>query len=78
MSNLEIVKKKFGHDGVAKLLGIELDVLTDTTVLMHMKLRDDMNNFFGLPHGGVMYTLADAAFSILGNNQNNISVAVQC
>lgn len=78
MPNLEIIRKKFRNDGVAKLLGIELDELTETTVALHMKLRDDMNNFFDRPHGGIIYTLADAAFSVLGNNQNNISVAVQC
>lgn len=78
MPNLEIVKNKFRHDRVARMLGIELDSLTETTVAMHMKLREDMNNFFGMPHGGILYTLADAAFSVLGNNQNNISVAVQC
>ena len=78
MNHLEIVKQKYRHDGVARLLGIELDELTDTTVAMHMRLRPDMNNLFGMTHGGIIYTLADAAFSVLGNNQNNISVAVQC
>jgi len=78
MDNLSIVKRKFRHDGVRKLLGIELDTLTETTITMHMQLRDDMNNLFSAPHGGIIYTFADAAFSVLGNNQNNISVAVQC
>jgi acyl-CoA thioesterase len=76
--HLEIVKKKFESDNYAKFLGIVLDELTDDTISMHMQLREDMVNWFNRPHGGVTYALADAAFSVLGNNTNNLSVALDC
>jgi len=76
--HLEIVKKKFESDHCAKLLGIALDELTDDTVQMHMQLRENMLNWFNRPHGGAIYALADAAFSVLGNNTNNLSVALDC
>ena len=30
------------------------------------------------PHGGIIYSLADVAFSVLGNNKNNLSVGLDC
>jgi uncharacterized protein (TIGR00369 family) len=76
--HLEIVKKLFQSDKYASFLGIVLDELTDNTVKMHMQVREDMLNWFNRPHGGAIYALADAAFSVLGNNTNNLSVALNC
>jgi acyl-CoA thioesterase len=76
--HLEIVRKQFERDNYAKFLGIVLDELTDDTIQMHMQLRENMLNWFNRPHGGAIYALADAAFSVLGNNTNNLSVALDC
>jgi acyl-CoA thioesterase len=76
--HLEIVKKLFQRDNYANFLGIVLDELTDDTVQMHMQVREDMLNWFNRPHGGAIYAIADAAFSVLGNNTNNLSVALNC
>ena len=78
MDKLEIIKDKFKADNYAKNLGVILDDLTEDYVKMHMELRSDLNNFYGRPHGGAIYSLADAAFSVIGNNQNIISVALDC
>ncbi len=75
---LESVKQRFERDKFAKYLGIVLDGLTDTTIRMRMQLREDMINWFDRPHGGAVYSLADAAFSVLGNNSNNLAVALDC
>jgi len=75
---LEIVRKRFGKDTYAKSFGIVLDELTDDTIRMHMQLREDMLNWFNRPHGGAIFSLADAAFSVLTNNKNNLSVALDC
>ena len=76
--HLEIVKKQFERDNYAKSLGIILDKLTDDTIQMHVQLRKDMLNMYNRPHVGIIYSLADVAFSILGNNKNNISVGLDC
>jgi uncharacterized protein (TIGR00369 family) len=76
--HLEIVKRQFDRDSYAKSLGIVLDKLTDDAIQMHMELREDMLNLFKRPHGGAIYSLADAAFSVLGNNKNNLSFALDC
>ncbi|MHA1340564.1 MAG: PaaI family thioesterase [Promethearchaeota archaeon] len=76
--NNEIVKEKFKNDNFAKMMGIELEDLTETSIRMKMKLTEKMENLYGYPHGAAIYGLADAAFSIIANNQNNISVALDC
>lgn len=76
--HLEIVKRLFETDRYARSLDIVLDEVTHDTVRMHMQLREDMLSFYNRPHGGVIYCLADVAFSVLGNNKNNISVGLEC
>jgi acyl-CoA thioesterase len=78
MNKLDVITEKFKNDNYAKNYGILLDDLTETTIKMHMQLKPEMNNFNGRPHGGAIYGLADVAFSLIGNNQNNISVALDC
>ena len=78
MENLKLIKEKFKNDNFAQSFGIVLDEITENTVQMHMILKPEMNNFNGRPHGAAIYGLADAAFSVIGNNQNNISVALDC
>ena len=78
MDKLELIKEKFKNDNFACNFSIILDELSEDKVKMHMELKSEMNNFHNRPHGGAIYGLADAAFSVIGNNQNNISVALDC
>jgi len=78
MDSLDLIKEKFKNDNFAKNFGVVLEELTEDSVKMSMKLTPEMNNFNGRPHGGAIYGLADAAFSVIGNNKNNLSVALDC
>jgi uncharacterized protein (TIGR00369 family) len=78
MTNLDIIKEQFKRDSFANKFRIVLDEVTETTVKAHMVLDLSSLNLFGRPHGGAIYALADAAFSVIGNNNNNVSVAVEC
>ena len=78
MDSLDLIKEKFKSDNFANNFGIVLEELTEDSVKMYMKLTPEMNNFNGRAHGGAIYGLADAAFSIIGNNKNNLSVALDC
>ncbi len=75
---LKIVSEKFSNDSFARSQGIVLDSLTAEEIKMHMPLSVDSLNLYDRPHGGVIYGLADAAFSVLANNADNISVALDC
>ena len=76
--HLDLIKRQFERDNYAKSLGIVLDELTDDAIRMRMELRQDMLNMYDRPHGGIIYALADVAFSVLGNNKNNVSVGLDC
>lgn len=76
--NLEIIRNQFKNDAYANHFGIVLDNLAPTSIQMHMQLKPEMNNLFARPHGGAIYALADAAFSVIANNNNNLSVALDC
>ena len=78
MDALKLIKDKFKNDNFAKNLGVILDDLRKDYIKMHMELKPEMSNFYGRSHGGAIYGLADAAFSVIGNNQNIISVALDC
>ena len=78
MDPIEIIKEKFMDDKFAKRMGIILDEISNEHIKMHMKIKADMENFYNRPHGGAIYGLADVAFSLIGNNQNVISVALSC
>ncbi|TFG05727.1 MAG: PaaI family thioesterase [Promethearchaeota archaeon] len=78
MDKLDIIREKFRDDKFAQNLGIVIDELADDFVKMHMLLTPKINNFYDRPHGAAIYGLADAAFSVIGNNQNVISVALDC
>lgn len=77
-AHIDLVKQRFSEDNYARSLGIVLDNLTEDAVEMHMDLREGMLNLFRRLHGGAIYSLADAAFSVLGNNSNNLAVALDC
>ena len=76
--NFKIVKSLYEKDKFAQKMGFELLDLTEKTIKMKTTLRKDMENLYGKPHGAALFGFADAAFSILVNNQNNISVALDC
>jgi acyl-coenzyme A thioesterase PaaI-like protein len=60
--HLEIVKTQLERANYSKSFGIVLDKLTDDTIQMHMQLREDMLNMYNRTHGGIIYSLAYAAF----------------
>jgi acyl-CoA thioesterase len=77
-NDIALVLEQFKQDQFAIQMGIELENLTTTTIRMRMPVRTDMLNLYGKVHGGVIFALTDAAFGVLANTQNNISVAIDC
>lgn len=54
-------------DQAAKLLGIEVVLADDETVATRMTVTPEHLNALGVCHGGVIFTLADAAMATLSN-----------
>ncbi|MDZ7749438.1 MAG: hydroxyphenylacetyl-CoA thioesterase PaaI [Halofilum sp. (in: g-proteobacteria)] len=63
------------NDACAALLGIEVVATGPGTATLRMGVREDMLNGQGACHGGILFTLGDAAFGYACNSRNELSVA---
>ncbi|MEM4700096.1 MAG: hydroxyphenylacetyl-CoA thioesterase PaaI [Candidatus Nezhaarchaeales archaeon] len=68
--------EKFRGDPYCKKLGIELVELRRGYSRVRMRVNDDMLNFHGVAHGGLILSLADAAFAAASNSHNRVAVAL--
>lgn len=65
----------FDRDRVSQGLGISLDHVAPGEATLSMTVRDDMLQGHETCHGGVIFTLADAAFALACNSHNRRTVA---
>lgn len=76
---------KFRRDRVAGLLaadvyarglGVELVEVTDDDIVVGLDVTEDHVNFLGVGHGGMVFSLADCAFSLASNSAGADAVAI--
>lgn len=72
----EQIFRKISQDPFAKLMGIELLELRPGYSRVAMTVTPRMVNFHGIPHGGVIFSLADAAFAAASNSHGQTAVAL--
>lgn len=65
-----------GSDSYARSLGVELVSVTDDEIVVAMVVGEPHVNFLGVGHGGVVFSLADCAFSLASNNAGDRAVAI--
>lgn len=65
----------YAEDRTAHLLDIQLGAVEPGRATLTMTVRPDMVNGLGVCHGGVLFTLADAAMAYASNGGNERSVA---
>ncbi len=70
------LKSKIAADPFTRSLGIELLTLRPGYSRVAMTLQPHMLNFHGIPHGGAIFSLADAAFGAAGNSHGQVAVAL--
>ena len=68
--------RKISQDPFALWMGIELQELRPGYGRTAMTLTPQMVNFHGIPHGGVIFSLADAAFAAASNSHGQTAVAL--
>ncbi|OPY58870.1 MAG: Acyl-coenzyme A thioesterase PaaI [Pelotomaculum sp. PtaU1.Bin035] len=76
MTDMEEIKKKIASDPFARTLGVRFDEIREGYAKLSMQVRDDMINFNGSTHGGVIFALADIAFSAASNSHGTAAVAL--
>jgi len=59
-----------------RLLGMEVIEVGPGSALVSMTARPELDNIFGLTHGGALFSLIDEAFQLASNSHGVISVAL--
>ncbi|WP_423745022.1 hotdog fold thioesterase (plasmid) [Haladaptatus sp. SPP-AMP-3] len=68
---------EIANDPFCATLGIELTALESGGARTELTVREELLNFHGTPHGGVVYSLADAAFAAASNADGDTALALE-
>lgn len=71
------VRERIESDPYCATLGIELRELGTGSATTALTVTHDLVNFHGTPHGGALYSLADAAFAAASNSHGDTAVALE-
>jgi acyl-CoA thioesterase len=69
--------EKIAADPFCATLGIELADLGPGTARTELTVTEESLNFHGTPHGGAVYSLADAAFAAASNSEGETALALE-
>ena len=72
----EDIRRYVERDPFAKQLGAKIEALEPGYCRASLTLTEEMTNFHGLTHGGVVFTLADVALAAASNSRGQFSVAL--
>ncbi|HEY6864926.1 MAG TPA: hydroxyphenylacetyl-CoA thioesterase PaaI [Burkholderiales bacterium] len=72
------VKAMWRDDRCAAALGMRVLEVSPGAGRVEMRVREDMLNGHGTTHGGMIFTLADAAFAIASNSRGRRALAAGC
>ena len=74
--NEERVAGLLADDRYARNLGVELIEVEEEQITVALDVTDDHANFLGVGHGGMVFSLADCAFSLASNSAGSDAVAI--
>lgn len=63
-------------DPFAQFLGAKIELLRPGHSRVTLTINDDMINFHGITHGGVVFSLGDIAFAAASNSYGQTAVAL--
>ena len=72
----QAIFKKVETEPFAQKFGIRLVDLDDGYSKVEMKLTTEMENLFGMTHGGALFALIDEAFETASNSHGTLAVAL--
>ncbi len=73
----QTIKERINQDGISKAFGIVMEEVREGYARARMTLRKACGNFIGVPHGAVIFALADQIFAAASNSHGVASVALQ-
>jgi acyl-CoA thioesterase len=72
----EAIYKRVQEEPFARKMNLELVELDQGYSVVEMTFTEDMENIFGMAHGGAVFALIDEAFETAGNSHGTIAVAL--
>jgi acyl-CoA thioesterase len=72
----EAILRQVEKEPFAQKFGLKLMDLNEGYSKVEMKFTSDMENIFGLAHGGALFALIDEAFETAGNSHGTMAVAL--
>lgn len=72
----DAIIKQIEAEPFAKKFGIRLIDVREGYARTQMAFTPDMENMFGMAHGGAIFSLIDAAFEVASNSHGTMAVAL--
>lgn len=72
----EAIFRKVAEEPFAKKFGLQLIEVQEGYSKVEMVFTADMENMFGMAHGGAIFSLIDAAFEVASNSHGTMAVAL--
>ncbi len=72
----EAIFNKVQREPFAKKFGLRLVEIEEGYARTEMIFTEDMENIFGMAHGGAIFSLIDAAFEVASNSHGTMAVAL--
>lgn len=73
---MDFMKKFVEKDNFAKHLGVEILEYSPGKATARMELKSHHLNSAGTVHGGAIFSLADAVFSVASNSHGSLAMAI--
>lgn len=70
------IEQLLGADAYARRLGVELVDVQSDAITVGLEVSEAHTNFLGVGHGGMVFSLADCAFSLASNAAGEKAVAI--
>jgi len=75
-TRLDAIRSHILSDAFAKFLGATVEIPAPGQSRVKLTVTEDMVNFHGITHGGLIFTLGDMAFAAAGNSHGQTAVAL--
>jgi acyl-CoA thioesterase len=72
----EAIRNRVKAEPFAEKMGLELEEIGEGYSRVKMKFTSDMENIFGMAHGGAVFSLLDEAFETASNSHGTVAVAL--
>ena len=72
----QAIFQQIGKEPFGKKFGLKLVDVQEGYARVAMRFTEDMENMFGMAHGGAIFSLIDAAFEVASNSHGTMAVAL--